>query len=88
VKAYLHYRDDGPGGPCGQTMSVTSPWSRLYVYDGENAEADARALIVYLQERRAGFGRRNARIEAFWFEEDGNVLAGPVVPALERNESA
>lgn len=26
----IYYKDEGPGGPCAQVVSVTSPWRRLY----------------------------------------------------------
>jgi hypothetical protein len=75
VRMVLHYRDDGPSGPCGQMTSITSPWSRLYTYKSED---DAMAFMRYLEGHPAGFGRRRPRIEAWWYDE--HVLEGPVVP--------
>ena len=76
-RAYAHYRDDGPSGPCGQSMSITAPWSRLFVWEGENAERDAEEFMRRLRNEPTVMGRRNARVEAWWFEADGNVLDGP-----------
>ncbi len=78
----LHYQDDGPSGPCGQTMSVTSPWSRIYIYEGPTAEVDADAFRSYLQVNQ--IGRRNARVTAMWCEADGPSFEGPLVPAGQR----
>ena len=75
----LHYKDDGPSGPCGQTVSVTSPWSRLYRYEREE---DAVAFIRYLKAHPLDFGRRNPRIEAWWQEEQ--IEDGPIVPEAQR----
>ena len=33
----LVYTDEGPGGPCGQGMHTTSAWTRVYVFDDEDA---------------------------------------------------
>lgn len=27
---YIYYEDNGPLGICGQAMSITQPWKRLY----------------------------------------------------------
>lgn len=75
----LHYRDDGPSGPCGQCTSITAPWSRLYVYDNEN---DAVAYMRFLKDRTEHAGRRRPRIEAFWYDEE--YCPGPIVPEAER----
>ncbi len=72
VCVYVHYRDDGPSGPCGQLVSITSPWSKLYRYEGDDAYRDARAFMVWVAEHPVGSGRRNPRVEAFFYEaEDG-----------------
>jgi hypothetical protein len=31
------YNDDGPSGPCGQEMSITSPWTNVWLFDSEEA---------------------------------------------------
>lgn len=33
----LVYTDEGPGGPCGQSCSTTSEWSRVYLFDDEDS---------------------------------------------------
>lgn len=84
-RAFIRYRDDGPSGPCGQTTSTTSPWDRLYVYEGERAERDAEAFMRWLVQNQHAHGRRNPRIDGWWYEDDGlSVLEGPVVPEAER----
>lgn len=75
----LHYRDDGPSGPCGQSMSITAPWSRLYTYENED---DAHAYVAFLSCRTEHAGRRRPRIEAHWYDE--HIRTGPVVPEAER----
>lgn len=75
----LHYRDDGPSGPCGQTVSVTSPWSRLYRYEREE---DALAFMRFVRDHPARIGRRNPRVENWWHEE--HVVKGPIIPEAER----
>jgi hypothetical protein len=75
----LHYRDDGPSGPCGQTVSTTAPWSRLYHYENED---DAVAFMRYVRDNPLKLGRRNPRIESWWHAE--HVYEGPVVPEAER----
>jgi len=29
----VHYQDQGPNGPCGQSCNVTNPWSILMIFD-------------------------------------------------------
>jgi hypothetical protein len=77
----LHYKDDGPSGPCGQCMSVTAPWDRLYTYEGADAERDATAYMRFLAQRRSFAGRRNPRIENYWLD---GMEPGPIVPEDER----
>ena len=33
----LVYLDDGPSGPCGQSMSITSPHTRVHIFEDEDA---------------------------------------------------
>ena len=76
----LHYRDDGPSGPCGQSTFYTSPWSRLYFYDNED---DATAYMRFLKAQPGSFaGRLRPRVEQYWFGE--HVESGPIVPEGER----
>lgn len=77
AKVYLHYRDDGPNGPCGQAMSTTMPWSRLLIYEGPDAERDATTYARHLDAHNVG--RLNARIEEWWLEIDGHVRPGPIL---------
>lgn len=72
-RVYVRYQDDGPSGPCGQTMNVTSPWDRLYVYENEE---DARAFVRFVKDKRVGWGRRNPRISGYWSWADGNAYEG------------
>lgn len=39
--AWALYSDDGPSGPCGQSMSITCPWSILYVFKDEDELREA-----------------------------------------------
>lgn len=53
--AWILYSDDGPGGPCGQSMRTTCPHTVLHVF---TSEAEMRA---YAEE---GVGRnKKARVE-------------------------
>lgn len=41
--AWALYADDGPGGPCGQSMRTTCPHSVLHVWPNEDAMRAALA---------------------------------------------
>lgn len=70
---YVNYRDDGPSGPCGQSMATTSPWNQLYIFP------DRASYIAWehgeLEERHTH--RKNARIDAVWID-DPEMYAGMV----------
>lgn len=34
---YVGYEDKGPSGPCGQTVSNTAPWRKLYVFNSRES---------------------------------------------------
>lgn len=52
---WILYTDNGPGGPCGQTMRVTCPHSVLHVFPDEDS------MRAYAEE---GVGRnRKGRVE-------------------------
>ena len=59
-KYYVRYQDDGPMGLCGQAMSITMPWDRLYVFD---CAEDADRFCAGVRESN---GRKNARVTARW----------------------
>ena len=63
---YVHYKDDGPSGPCGQDIRSTSPKNRLYVF---RDRAAAEPMILRVNERKTG--GRNPRIENSWDDYDG-----------------
>lgn len=53
--AWVLYTDNGPGGPCGQTMRVTCPHSVLHVFQNEDE------MRAYAKE---GLGRnKKGRVE-------------------------
>jgi hypothetical protein len=68
---YANYRDDGPSGPCGQSMAITSPWNQLFIFP------DRASYIAWehgeLEKRRNH--RKNARIDAVWID-DPEMYAG------------
>jgi hypothetical protein len=85
---YLAYEDDGPSGPCGQSVSITMPWRKLLVYENPD---DAYALMGFLASRTVFGGRRRPRIVGAWSDDDylgGKVEPGWVVPAEERSPAA
>ena len=47
------YRDNGPGGPCGQSMSTTRNWTRVYLF---NTEQEA---LEWIRDNPIGKGREN-----------------------------
>lgn len=42
----LIYTDEGPGGPCGQSMNTTSRWAKAWIFPSDKAARD------WLQENR------------------------------------
>lgn len=61
---YLHYQDDGPAGPCGQSMDVTMPQNKLMRFSDED---DARHYVRMTEQH--GNGRRRPRFTG-WREEE------------------
>lgn len=55
-KTLLFYMDEGPIGPCGQEMSITSPWKQLHIFDSHR-EALEWADRILKQK-----GRRNRKV--------------------------
>lgn len=55
------YRDDGPGGPCGQSCHTTSPWTRVYLF---NTEDEAREWL-----KTATFPKRKRSVITMCFME-------------------
>ena len=56
---YVGYEDSGPSGPCGQCMSVTSNWRKLYIF---TEYQKAKDFIDNVKKLR----RINPRIIGFW----------------------
>ncbi len=48
----LVYHDDGPAGACGQSMSTTCPWNKVYLFDSEDE------MMAYAKENFATLPRR------------------------------
>lgn len=45
------YQDKGPDGPCGQTASITNPWTILMIFD-DHEELRKFANSLHLMGRR------------------------------------
>ena len=60
---YVGYEDSGPSGPCGQCMSVTSNWRKLYIFIDYQKAKD---FIDSVNNRK--MRRINPRIVGFWSE--------------------
>lgn len=69
----LLYLDDGPKGPCGQCMSITSPWRRLYLFD-DYEEMWLFSKTLCLDK----CGRKNPRLELI----DGEHIQFITTPKL------
>ena len=48
------YRDNGPGGPCGQSCSITRLWTKVYLF---HSEKDA---LEWIGANPIGSGRKDA----------------------------
>ena len=59
-QVYLRYQDDGPLGACGQIISVTNPWDRLYIFK------DHEAAYEFMREVESCRGRKNPRVTKIW----------------------
>ena len=53
------WTDKGPGGPCGQSMSITCPWAGILIFP------DYDTMKSHLD---AGCGRRGSRRDMRWFQ--------------------
>lgn len=60
---YARYQDDGPRGPCGQSMNITSNWDILYRCVDRNAFDRLREQVECCK------GRRRPRITAAWSDD-------------------
>ena len=60
---YVGYEDSGPSGPCGQSMSVTCNWHKLYIFTDYQKAKD---FIDSVNNRK--MGRIMSRIVGFWSE--------------------
>ncbi len=55
MSQFVHYTDEGPRGPCGQSCSTTNPWDRVLIFqDDEN-------MRNYLENM--GKSRRNPKVK-------------------------
>jgi len=68
---YAAYEDEGPTGPCGQSLEITSPWHRLYTFN------TFESLQKFCDALKAGKGRKRAKVTSYWTEED--IFEGPVL---------
>lgn len=68
---YVAYEDSGPSGPCGQSVEITMPWQKLYVFKDREA---ARPFIEKVRAHQIT-GRSNPRIARTWdSDEPGQVI--------------
>lgn len=51
----LVYQDQGPAGPCGQAAHITSPWTRVWLFDTMD---ELRAWLTPRYEELKSMGRR------------------------------
>ena len=66
---YAIYKDDGPKGMCGQSMSTTCPWEHLYRLKNYD---DFRAFREMVEKSTA---RRNPRIIAAFDDTEPEFTA-------------
>jgi len=69
---YIGYEDKGPSGVCGQTVSNTAPWRKLFIF---HTEEKARKFINNLQS----YGRSQPKIIGFWSDEKENYYDEVIV---------
>lgn len=65
---YVGYEDSGPSGVCGQTVSCTASWRKLFVFTDYQKAKD---FVSKVAERPLSFGRIRPHIVGFWMEVDG-----------------
>lgn len=63
IKYYVAYEDKGPSGPCGQTVSTTMSWNKLYIF---NDEQKARDFVQVITGSPFKGGRKHPKIRGFW----------------------
>lgn len=61
-RIFANYKDDGPNGFCGQSMSITCKFNKLYIF---NKREDFKRFESDLKKYK---GRKNPRIEYVWEE--------------------
>ena len=77
------YTDDGPRGPCGQSMHTTSPRTRLYLFSTQEELAE----WLKAQPNPKKSGRRNAKIIPCGGYYEGEILLpNGQCPATEQGE--
>lgn len=69
---YLVYQDDGLLGICGQEMSITSPWRKLFIVETMDKMREV------LDKAESDLSRRRPRIN-FVFTDDALAGGDPVV---------
>jgi len=73
--AWALYSDEGPTGPCGQSMRITCPHSVLIVWDSEDAMREAL--------REQSVGRKGAKQRLQWGVV-GDYTAGGVFTVVDK----
>lgn len=70
---YLAYKDNGPSGPCGQSMNTTSNWQRLYRF---NTYSEFQKFIEKVDTNPNKCGRKRAEFFGPWTDDpnDGTLL--------------
>ena len=73
--AWALYSDEGPTGPCGQSMQITCPHSLLIVWDSEEAMREAL--------REQAIGRKGKKQRLQWGVV-GDYTAGGVFTVVDK----
>lgn len=60
------YADDGPNGICGQSCSITNPWSRLHLFDSEEKMRD------FCRKVESDRVRKNSRVTHIFHPDEIN----------------
>jgi len=61
----LVYEDDGPSGICGQSVDITIPWKKLYLFDDEEVMHNFTQKIRDCKGKCGG--RRNVRVTGIFY---------------------
>lgn len=73
IRWFVIYTDDGPNGPCGQCMSITCPWTKLFIF------RSYESMKEFCEN--AGTGRKNPKMRVVdsvsCVETDGRVFTLP-----------